>query len=149
MNKPCYSAIKEHSPTKPVIIFVASRRQTRLTALDLINYAAGDDNPDAFLGCGSEYAEGVSKTLRDSSLQHTITFGIGLVVLLLDSDPVRQVVRIREGGRQPYDPRHSVPLITAVMGALAGGTVLRLNDLRYEPGSAYDGLEDGTALFPQ
>jgi len=78
MNKPCYSAIKEHSPTKPVIIFVASRRQTRLTALDLINYAAGDDNPDAFLGCGSEYAEGVSKTLRDSSLQHTITFGIGL-----------------------------------------------------------------------
>ena len=28
-----------HSPTKPVLIFVSSRRQTRLTALDLITCA--------------------------------------------------------------------------------------------------------------
>lgn len=36
MNKPAYAAIYSHSPTKPVLIFVSSRRQTRLTALDLI-----------------------------------------------------------------------------------------------------------------
>lgn len=36
MNKPSYAAICTHSPTKPVLIFVSSRRQTRLTALDLI-----------------------------------------------------------------------------------------------------------------
>jgi activating signal cointegrator complex subunit 3 len=36
MNKPAYAAICTHSPTKPVLIFVSSRRQTRLTALDLI-----------------------------------------------------------------------------------------------------------------
>lgn len=36
MNKPTYAAICTHSPTKPVLIFVSSRRQTRLTALDLI-----------------------------------------------------------------------------------------------------------------
>ena len=78
MNKPCYSAIKEHSPTKPVIIFVASRRQTRLTALDLINYAAGDENPGAYLGCSDQYAESVASTLSDASLRHTITYGIGL-----------------------------------------------------------------------
>ncbi|PQM33209.1 hypothetical protein Pyn_14185 [Prunus yedoensis var. nudiflora] len=36
MNKPAYAAIGTHSPTKPVLIFVSSRRQTRLTALDLI-----------------------------------------------------------------------------------------------------------------
>lgn len=36
MNKPTYAAISTHSPTKPVLIFVSSRRQTRLTALDLI-----------------------------------------------------------------------------------------------------------------
>lgn len=28
-----------HSPTKPVLVFVSSRRQTRLTALDLITCA--------------------------------------------------------------------------------------------------------------
>lgn len=36
MNKPTYIAIKTHSPNKPVLVFVSSRRQTRLTALDLI-----------------------------------------------------------------------------------------------------------------
>lgn len=78
MNKPCYAAIKEHSPTKPVIIFVASRRQTRLTALDLINYAAGDENPGVFLGCSDQYIESIASTLCDESLRHTITYGIGL-----------------------------------------------------------------------
>lgn len=78
MNKPCYSAIKEHSPTKPVIIFVASRRQTRLTAHDLINYAASDENPGAFLGCSDEYISNVAETVSDASLRHTITYGIGL-----------------------------------------------------------------------
>lgn len=38
MNKPAYNSIKKFSDGKPVIIFVSSRRQTRLTALDLISY---------------------------------------------------------------------------------------------------------------
>ena len=38
MNKPAFQAIQQHSPTKPVLIFVSSRRQTRLTALDLIAF---------------------------------------------------------------------------------------------------------------
>ena len=36
MNKPAFQAIQQHSPNKPTLIFVSSRRQTRLTALDLI-----------------------------------------------------------------------------------------------------------------
>ena len=78
MNKPCYAAIKEHSPTKPVIIFVASRRQTRLTAIDLIGYAASDQNPRAFLGCDEASAESIASTVKDSALRHTLEFGIGL-----------------------------------------------------------------------
>lgn len=35
------SAIRTHSATKPVLIFVSSRRQTRLTSLDLIAFLAG------------------------------------------------------------------------------------------------------------
>ena len=38
MNKPTYRAIITHSPDKPSLVFVSSRRQTRLTALDLIAY---------------------------------------------------------------------------------------------------------------
>lgn len=78
MNKPCFSAIKDISPTKPVLIFVASRRQTRLTAFDLISYAAADENPKRFLGCSEALVESVAENIVDDALRHTITFGIGL-----------------------------------------------------------------------
>jgi len=45
----CILAIKLHSPEKPALVFVSSRRQTRLTALDLIAFLAADDNPKQWL----------------------------------------------------------------------------------------------------
>ncbi|ETO25856.1 hypothetical protein RFI_11282, partial [Reticulomyxa filosa] len=42
MNKPTYHAIKSYSPQKPVLVFVSSRRQTRLTAIDLISFVCRD-----------------------------------------------------------------------------------------------------------
>lgn len=42
-------SLQVHSPLKPVLVFVSSRRQTRLTALDLITYAAADERPDQWL----------------------------------------------------------------------------------------------------
>lgn len=35
MNKPAYAAIQTHSPLKPVLVFVSSRRQVMLQALHL------------------------------------------------------------------------------------------------------------------
>jgi activating signal cointegrator complex subunit 3 len=78
MNKPCYAAIKQHSPDNPSLIFVASRRQTRLTAFDIISYAAGDEKPKLFLGCDEYRIEAVAETIEDDALRHTIGFGIGL-----------------------------------------------------------------------
>ncbi|NXR75199.1 ASCC3 protein, partial [Pycnonotus jocosus] len=49
MNKPAFQAIRSHSPAKPVLIFVSSRRQTRLTALDLIAFLATEDDPKQWL----------------------------------------------------------------------------------------------------
>lgn len=43
------SAIRSHSPAKPVLIFVSSRRQTRLTALDLMAFLATEDDPKQWL----------------------------------------------------------------------------------------------------
>ncbi len=43
------TAIRTHSPAKPVLVFVSSRRQTRLTALDLIAYLAAEDDPKQWL----------------------------------------------------------------------------------------------------
>lgn len=79
MNKPAFMAIKQHSPNKPVLIFVASRRQTRLTALDLIHLCGMESNPRRFLKIDDEgelqyYLSQVS----DDTLKLSLQFGIGL-----------------------------------------------------------------------
>ncbi|KAG5188657.1 Sec63 Brl domain-containing protein [Tribonema minus] len=78
MNKPTYAAIMEHSPDKPVLVFVASRRQTRLTALDLISLCAGGDTPKQFLHMPEEEAAAAADAARDPALRHTLPFGIGI-----------------------------------------------------------------------
>lgn len=37
MNRPTFQAIRQHSPDSPALVFVSSRRQTRLDNLMLIN----------------------------------------------------------------------------------------------------------------
>lgn len=49
MNKPSFSAIQTYSPDKPTLIFVSSRRQTRLTAFDLVAFVAAENNPKQWL----------------------------------------------------------------------------------------------------
>lgn len=78
MNKPAYAAICTHSPSKPVLIFVSSRRQTRLTALDLIQYAASDELPRQFLNMPESALDMVLSQITDNNLRHTLQFGIGL-----------------------------------------------------------------------
>ncbi|EEB05874.1 ATP-dependent RNA helicase Slh1 [Schizosaccharomyces japonicus yFS275] len=78
MNKPAFQAIKTHSPTKPVIIFVSSRRQTRYTARDLISFCALEDNPRRFLNMKEEDLEMVLTKVEDKNLKMSLPFGIGL-----------------------------------------------------------------------
>ena len=46
MAKPAYQAIVRHSPRKPVIVFVPSRKQTRLTAVDILTFSAAELNTE-------------------------------------------------------------------------------------------------------
>jgi antiviral helicase SLH1 len=79
MNRPTFLAIKSHSPEKPVIVFVASRRQTRLTAKDLINFCGMEDNPRRFLHFASEEDLQLTlSTVKDAALREALSFGIGL-----------------------------------------------------------------------
>lgn len=42
MAKPVYHAIIKHSPSKPAVVFVPSRRQTRLTAIDILTFCTAE-----------------------------------------------------------------------------------------------------------
>ncbi|KAG6039095.1 hypothetical protein E4U41_003292 [Claviceps citrina] len=78
MNRPTFLAIKNHSPDKPVIVFVASRRQTRLTAKDLINFCGMEDNPRRFLHMDEEDLQLNLSRVKDDALKEALNFGIGL-----------------------------------------------------------------------
>uniref|UniRef100_G3T7C8 Activating signal cointegrator 1 complex subunit 3 n=1 Tax=Loxodonta africana TaxID=9785 RepID=G3T7C8_LOXAF len=78
MNKPTFQAIRSHSPAKPVLIFVSSRRQTRLTALELIAFLATEEDPKQWLNMDEREMESIIGTLRDSNLKLTLAFGIGM-----------------------------------------------------------------------
>lgn len=78
MNRPTFLAIKNHSPSKPVIVFVASRRQTRLTAKDLINFCGLEEDPRRFLRMDEEDLQLNLARVKDDALKEAINFGIGL-----------------------------------------------------------------------
>ena len=65
-----------HSPSKPVLIFVSSRRQTRLTALDLIAYLATDSNPKQWLHLPEEEMENI---ISGESLTDDVYWEMGRV----------------------------------------------------------------------
>uniref|UniRef100_A0A8C0HYS9 Helicase C-terminal domain-containing protein n=1 Tax=Balaenoptera musculus TaxID=9771 RepID=A0A8C0HYS9_BALMU len=78
----CFSVllptIRSHSPAKPVLIFVSSRRQTRLTALELIAFLASEEDPKQWLNMDEREMENIIGTVRDSNLKLTLAFGIGM-----------------------------------------------------------------------
>lgn len=79
MNKPAFMAIKQHSSNKPALIFVASRRQTRLTALDLIHLCGMEENPRRFLNIeDDEELRYYLSQVTDETLRLSLQFGIGL-----------------------------------------------------------------------
>ncbi|KAH8347048.1 hypothetical protein KR059_004486 [Drosophila kikkawai] len=78
MNRPTFQAIRTYSPCEPTIVFVSSRRQTRLTALDLITFVAGDSNPKQFLHIAEREMELILQNIRDQNLKFCLAFGIGL-----------------------------------------------------------------------
>ncbi|VDL92079.1 unnamed protein product [Schistocephalus solidus] len=78
MNRPIFQAIQTHSASKPVLVFVASRRQTRRTAFDLISYSQSASNPQQWLHMNVQEMENLAATIVDSNLQLTLPYGIGL-----------------------------------------------------------------------
>lgn len=104
MAKPTFTAIVGHSPEKPVIIFVPSRKQCHLTAIDIMTYAAASGQPNRFLHCNEESIG----TIKDSTLLQTIIHGVAFMHNGLSKTDKNRVLSLyREGGVQilvcPFD----------------------------------------------
>ncbi|XP_046420627.1 activating signal cointegrator 1 complex subunit 3 [Neodiprion fabricii] len=78
MNRPTFQAIRQHAPCSPSLVFVSSRRQTRLTALDLIAYLAAENDPKQWLHMLDDEMDNILVNIKDTNLKLTLAFGIGL-----------------------------------------------------------------------
>lgn len=78
MNKPTFQAIRMHAPDSPSLVFVSSRRQTRLTAQDLLSFLAAETDSKAWLHMPESEMNQIVATIRDSSLKLCLPFGIGI-----------------------------------------------------------------------
>ncbi|PBJ73680.1 ATP-dependent RNA helicase [Trypanosoma cruzi cruzi] len=78
MNKPMYNAICEKSPNKPVIVFVSSRRQTRLTAMALIGFLLMEQNTAKFVRMDVDEVTALSEKVSDPYVKHCMQFGVGI-----------------------------------------------------------------------
>jgi pre-mRNA-splicing helicase BRR2 len=98
MSKPAYLAILEYAPTKPVIIFVPSRKQCRLTADDIIAHCGSDENSGRFLNIEEKDLQPHLDQITDKTLVETLKYGIGYFHEALDDKDKRIVERLFEAG---------------------------------------------------
>ncbi|XP_062366764.1 U5 small nuclear ribonucleoprotein 200 kDa helicase isoform X2 [Cinclus cinclus] len=77
MAKPVYHAIMKHSPKKPVLVFVPSRKQTRLTAINILTTCASDVQRHRFLHCAEKDLVPYLEKLSDPTLKETLVNGVG------------------------------------------------------------------------
>ena len=54
------------------------RRQTRITALDLIAFLAAEENPKQWLHMADSDMDTICSTIKDQNLRLTLAFGIGI-----------------------------------------------------------------------
>ena len=98
MSKPAYLAIVEYSSTKPVIVFVPSRRECRLTVDDLLTHCSADDKADRFLNIELEDLQPHLDHIRDPGLVETLKHGIGYYHEALHNQDKRIVQRLFQSG---------------------------------------------------
>ncbi|TKY89875.1 hypothetical protein EX895_001172 [Sporisorium graminicola] len=118
MAKPAYLAIIEHAEDQPVIAFVPSRKQAKLTAEDLLAYVVADSDRDdgdsenggesRFLNIEMEDLEPHLQRVQDRELRELLASGIAyyhegltkndrrIVERLFTADAIRVVVASKE-----------------------------------------------------
>ena len=107
MAKPCYNALVRYSgglesakgeAEKPSLVFVPSRKQSQLTAIDMVTFAAAAKRPFRFCKAGDggqEEAARAAAAVQDPALQHTLQFGVAFAHEGLRASDRAAAVKVR------------------------------------------------------
>ncbi|XP_018561947.1 activating signal cointegrator 1 complex subunit 3 isoform X3 [Anoplophora glabripennis] len=78
MNKSVYQAIGQYAQESSALIFVSSRKQTRITGYELVKFLVSDNNPQKWMHCDPQELETIKMRLVDQDLAQLLNFGIGM-----------------------------------------------------------------------
>jgi hypothetical protein len=98
MSKPAYLAVTEYSPTKPVIVFVPSRKQCDLTATDIELHCLADNDEKRFLNVEESELQRHLDHVTDQALVEHLKNGIGIYHEALNKQDKRIVERLFTAG---------------------------------------------------
>lgn len=104
MTKPAYLAITQLGVSsgtisnKPAIVFVPSRKQCRLTAVELLSYCAADGDPKRFLHLSETELQPHISSVQDRSLAETLEYGIAFYHEALSKSDKRVVEKLYTSG---------------------------------------------------
>ncbi|BEJ17062.1 hypothetical protein CspHIS471_0604630 [Cutaneotrichosporon sp. HIS471] len=98
MAEPAYLAMVENAKGRPTICFVASRKQTKLTANDILTYVLADEDEDRFLNVDRVDLEPHLERLDDVDLKETLRYGIGFYHEALSKRDQKIVTALFESG---------------------------------------------------
>jgi len=98
MSKPTYNAIYNKLHDGQCVVFVPSRKQAHLVAIDIMSYSAASKSPRQFLKADESLFTKVLSTIKEPSLAQTLAKGIGFLdQSLCKSDRDRVDALYRDG----------------------------------------------------
>ncbi|KAG8036648.1 hypothetical protein G9C98_003970 [Cotesia typhae] len=98
MAKPVYNAILRHAQKKPIIIFVPTRRQARLTAIDILTFAAAEGQPSKFFHAEEADIKPFLDRMSDKTLKETLSQGVAYLHEGLSTDDRHLVEQLFDSG---------------------------------------------------
>lgn len=98
MAKPAYLAITQMSADQPAMIFVASRKQTRQTARDILAACVADDDEDRFLHAEVEQMRPLLERIHEEALAEALSHGVGYYHEALSQNDKRIVKHLYDNG---------------------------------------------------
>lgn len=98
MSKPVYNAVLKHSSHKPAIVFVPTRKHARLTAIDMLTYAAAEGKPNRFFHADEDDIKPFLERMSDKTLKETLSQGVAYIHEGLSQSDHRLVEQLFDSG---------------------------------------------------
>ncbi|KAF5753328.1 putative RNA helicase [Helianthus annuus] len=148
MSKPTYTAVVQHAKNKkPAIVFVPTRKHTRMTAVDLMTYSIAEskypgaenrDTPLFLLQAEAELGPFIER-IREPMLKETLKYGVGYLhegLTTTDQDIVKTL--FETGCIQ----------VCVMSGTMCWGVSLRAHLVVIMGTQYYDGRENAHTDYP-